>query len=276
MAKRVKKPKSKTRKIIEGVLTGIIVGLLGFVAVSLITGMIFKRHGVSMMFNSVGSCYVLTDSMDPVYPEKSTILVQKCKPQELVNRLVKGETVDVTFLNVDRGVGPYIPEGKNPSDVIVTNQIMTHRLIGYWVDDRAEVTEGNGKYYFFASGINYAAHIGGEGQYQVFTEVDLVGRVVGKSQFLGWMTQFITSWYGLLILLLIPSAYMIVTSVLDIFKAYNGDDEDDDKVVAEVDGNASSVPPGENGDVLGGLSDADRERLKQELLDEMLNKKKGE
>ena len=83
------------------------------------------------------------------------------------------------------------------------------------------------KYYFFASGINYAAHIGGEGQYQVFTEVDLVGRVVGKSQFLGLMTQFITSWYGLLVLLLIPSAYMIITSVLDIFRAYQGDDEEE-------------------------------------------------
>ena len=276
MAKKVKKPKSKTRKIIEGVITGIVMAILGFVAVSLITGMVFKRHGVSMMFNQVGSCYVLTDSMDPVYPEKSTILVQKCSPQELIKRFDNGEDVDVTFSNVDRGIGPVIPEGKNPSDLIVTNQIMTHRLIGYWVDENG--TEGNGKYYFFASGINYAAHIGGEGQYQVFTEVDLVGRVVGKSQFLGLMTQFITSWYGLLVLLLIPSAYMIITSVLDIFRAYQGDDEEEnnDKVVAEVDGKASTVPSGENGDVLGGLSDKDKERLKQELLDEMLNKKKGD
>ena len=49
MAKREKKPKSKTRIIIERILTGITLVLLGFVGLSLLTGMIFKKNNVPMM-----------------------------------------------------------------------------------------------------------------------------------------------------------------------------------------------------------------------------------
>ena len=273
MAKKEKKPKSKARKIVERILTVVTLVLLGFVGVSLLTGMIFKKNTVPMMFNSIGTCYVLTDSMEPVYPQKTTIIVQNASAKELIERYQKGETVDVTFQNYNINPGPdsSIPEGK--SQLIVTNMIMTHRMIGYYINDG--VPEGQGKYLIYAAGINDQSDTGRLAQYQVLDERLLVGRVIGKSQFLGFMTGLITSVWGLLILLLIPSFYMIITSVLDIFKHYNEPDEEvSGDVVSTQDGEGSASP--QDGDVLAGISEKEKERLKQELLDEMLNGKKGD
>lgn len=273
MAKKEKKPKSKARKIVERILTVVTLVLLGFVGVSLLTGMIFKKNTVPMMFNSIGTCYVLTDSMEPVYPQKTTIIVQNASAKELIERYQKGETVDVTFQNYNINPGPdsSIPEGK--SQLIVTNMIMTHRMIGYYINDG--VPEGQGKYLIYAAGINDQSDTGRLAQYQVLDERLLVGRVIGKSQFLGFMTGLITSVWGLLILLLIPSFYMIITSVLDIFKHYNEPDEEvSGDVVSTQDGEGSAPP--QDGDVLAGISEKEKERLKQELLDEMLNGKKGD
>lgn len=275
MAKREKKPKSKTRIIIERILTGITLVLLGFVGLSLLTGMIFKKNNVPMMFNSIGTCYVLTDSMEPEYPQKTTIIVQNCSVKELIQRFDNGEIVDVTFQNdyVSPGPDSSIPAGK--TSLIVSNMTMTHRMIGYYIDNSVE--EGNGKYLIYAAGINDQSDTGRLAQYQVFNEKLLVGRVIGRSQFLGFMTGLITSVWGLLILLLIPSFYMIITSVLDIFKHYNEQEEEEAKAADVVSTQTGDNPPKEsNEDVLAGISDKEKERLKQELLDEMLNGKKGD
>ena len=62
--------------------------------------------------------------------------------------------------------------------------------------------------------------------------------------------------------------YLIIVSVLDIFKAV----KDDDEVPAngEVVGEASDKPK----DPLAGLSEKEKEKLKKQMLDEMLGKKK--
>ena len=101
-------------------------------------------------------------------------------------------------------------------------------------------------------------------QYQAFTEKELLGRVKVNSPFLGGVFGFVSSIWGLLILLLIPSFYLIITSVIDIFKAYKEPEE------------VSEGPKEEktNGEVE--LSEEDKKRLKEELLKEMINKKKGE
>ena len=63
---------------------------------------------------------------------------------------------------------------------------------------------------------------------------------------------------------------------MPIFKHYNESAEE------EVAGDVVSTQTGENPpkqnnvDVLAGISDKEKERLKQELLDEMLNGKKGD
>ena len=276
MAKKEKKPKSKGRILFERIATGVILVLLGFVGLSLLTGMIFKKNNVPMMFNSIGTCYVLTDSMEPEYPQKTTIIVQNCSVKEIIQRFDRKEIVDVTFQNdyVNPGPDSSIPAGK--SNMIVTNQTMTHRMIGYYVYN--DVEEGSGKYIIYAAGINDQSETGRMAQYQAFTEKQLVGRVVGKSQFLGFMTRVITSVWGLLILLLIPSFYMIITSVLDIFKYYKDPEEEEEKakdVVSVQDGASSTIEPSDKKDVLAGMSEEDKERLKKEMLEEMLNGKKG-
>ena len=81
--------------------------------------------------------------------------------------------------------------------------------------------------------------------------------------FLGGVFGFVSSIWGLLILLLIPSFYLIITSVIDIFKAYKEPEEKDVIVVKENSGEVQ-------------LSEEDKKRLKEELLKEMLEKKKGE
>ena len=68
----------------------------------------------------------------------------------------------------------------------------------------------------------------------------------------------VTSVWGLLILILLPSGYLIITSILDIVKGLKEDDEDTKQKVESTDGLQ--------------LSNEDKERLKSELLEELLNK----
>lgn len=68
--------------------------------------------------------------------------------------------------------------------------------------------------------------------------------------------------WGLIILLLIPAGYLIVTSSIDIFKAVKEEEEKE--------ANAAPV----EGERLSQLSEKDKQRLKDELLDEMLKSKK--
>ena len=130
----------------------------------------------------------------------------------------------------------------------------------------------DGHYYFFTAGINtgVSSVLDSEGrvkQYQVFTEKELLGRVVIGSAFLGGVFGFVSSVWGLLILLLIPAFYLIITSVIDIFKAYK--DPEETKQVAVSNGGETT----KSGTLE--LSEEDKKRLKEELLEEMLNKKKG-
>ena len=71
---------------------------------------------------------------------------------------------------------------------------------------------------------------------------------------------------GLLVLLLIPAFYLVVSSVIDIFKAY--------KEPEPATEGAGGQPNNNNGPVT--LSEADKKRLKEQLLEEMISKKKGE
>ena len=150
---------------------------------------------------------------------------------------------------------------------------MTHRVQEIHINEALK--KGEGKYTFITAGINTRSTNMGykEGdpdltinQYQAFTEKELLGRVVVGSAFLGGVFSFVSSVWGLLILLLVPAFYLMITSVLDLFKAYKEPDEN------EVEDKPKEEKP------QGGreLSEADKKRLKEELLKEMMNKKKGD
>ena len=141
---------------------------------------------------------------------------------------------------------------------------MTHRLFELRVDTSIKL--GEGRYMFFTTGINPEGSESHPGQYQAFTEKEIIGVVVMNSVFLGGFFGFISSPWGLLVFLLVPAFYLVITSVMDIFKAIKDPEEETAGEGEEKKKSASSLDE---------LSEEDRARLKQEMLDEMMNKKKG-
>ena len=279
-----KKPKSKVRKVLEWVFTGVFAGLFLLFAAGQIDGMIHKKdnYGQTVTF---GYAYfvITTDSMEPEYPaNKTAIITKKISAEKIAEKFDNNEVVDITFVgryyengqtynyvdyrpgNISYGGIDYKLEGNNPV-YPDKNTPITHRLIEYHLEEDKPL--GEGRYTFVVAGINTGGSYAKEGQYQLLTENELLGIVKVNSKVLGGLFKFITSPWGLLVFLLVPAFYLVVTSVLDIFKAMKEPDEesaDEDKPKSS--GNAS----------LEGISDKDKERLKQELLEQMLNKKKGD
>ena len=278
--KIVKKPKSKARKIIEWVLTGVFVALFTVVGIAQIDGLIHKKDhcGQSLRFG-YGTFVVQTESMEPDYKKGDALVTKLESFESIYNRFQEGKKVDVTFYYdwncyTEASVNelayphynPQLTSRIEPADF----PIITHRVMEIHVDE--SVKAGEGRYTFIAAGINksVASATDSQGriyQYQAFTEKYLLGRVVIGSAFLGGVFSFVSSVWGLLILLLIPAFYLVISSVIDIFKAYK---EVEEPQTASSDGEKTT-----NSGTLE-LSEADKKRLKEELLEQMLNKKKGD
>ena len=277
--KRPKKKKSLTRRIIEYVFLAIFGGFAIFIIAGNIQGEIRKNenYGQSIRFG-MGSFIVLTDSMEPEIPQDSALITFKTEVPEIYSRFNAGETIDITFANVEAGVN-YIPDicekwandGITPQKV-VANKVMTHRLIEMHVDESKDY--GKGRYIFVTAGINIhkideetgeeVINYARAGQYQIFTEIQYLGEVKISNQFLGKVFNFIVSPVGLIIVLLVPAAYLIIVSSIDIYKAMKTSEDE----TVTVSGDTPT------GNTLASVSAKDRERLKKELLEEMINKKK--
>lgn len=263
---KVKKPKKKKslgRKIFEWVFIGIFGAFALFVIIGNIQGEIKKdqNYGQSIRFG-MGSFIVLTDSMEPDIGKDSAIITYQTDVSEVYSNFLKGQTIDITFANVNMYF-PFTPDTEefkpeNGGQAVVTNRIMTHRLVEMHEYD---MPYGQGRYVFVTSGINHNGEASKIGQYQYFTENEYLGVVKVSNQFLGKVFNFIVSPVGLIILLLVPAAYLIVVSSIDIFKAMK-ESENEEKGIYPAEGKLSTV------------SEKDRERLKKELLEEMKNKRK--
>ena len=279
-----KKPKSKLRKTLEWVVTGIFAALFAFFAVGQITGMIHKKENYNQTLTyGYGAFVIQTNSMEPEYKVKTAIITHKESAETIVKKFDNGETVDITFWSayvsnnqkydyplyrpgdISYGGIDYQLEGHEPTYPSVGYAI-THRLIEYHVEPSREL--GKGRYTFVVAGINTEGFLSGINQYQLLTENEILGIVKVNSPALGGFFKFITSPWGLLVFLLIPAFYLVITSVLDIFKALKEPEEGNGQPAPSGGGNNSST-----GSSLDGLSDADRERLKKEMLEQMLNKK---
>ena len=276
--KKVKKPKSKARKTVEWILTGLFLVLFVFLAAAQIDGMVNKNkhYGQQIRFG-FATFVVETDSMVPAYPVKNAIITYLDDADKIYDEFVKNQgtdkTLDVTFFDGYDTVNEYTKPLNHPeltSRTPRTRVPMTHRVQEIHRND--SVKKGKGRYTFITAGINTKSTNMGwsEGdpemtiyQYQAFTEAELLGKVVVGSAFLGGVFGFISSIGGLLILLLIPAFYLVITSVMDIFKAYKEADNE----------SASSTNQSANPNE---LSEEDKKRLKAELLEQMMNKKKGE
>ena len=237
-----KKPKSKLRKTLEWVFTGLFAALLVFFAGVNIYGQVSARDNFNVpSYFGYSILVVQTDSMEPEYKVNSTVIVQKVDFSE-----IKIDD-DLTFFWTGDGL----------------NYPMTHRVS----EIKTPEESGDGHYYFTTHGINKeSSQCAGDctGQTQYFADNYVIGKVVGNSVFLGGVFNFLTQWYGLLILLLIPCGYLIITSIMDISRAIKTDDEGEVVVEQSAENNDS---------VLTNISEEDRKRLKEELLNQMLEEK---
>ena len=261
---RPKKEKSKARKIIEWVLTGIFGALFLFFAVANVQGLIDRKNNYGQILRfGYGSFVVQTDSMEPEIMTGTAIVTKKVNATVLFERYKKNETIDITFMDVHQSFFA-------PDDTTLTNQTnfgnatnlpMTHRVreIHMFEDKKY----GEGRFIFVAAGINTEGHLSGSNQYQVFTEKEILGVVILNSRFLGGFYKFISSIWGLIILLFVPAAYLIITSVIDIFK---GMDEKEAQIAAEAENNSKNID-------LSTLSKEEKDKLKNELLQQYLDEK---
>ena len=277
--KKVKKPKSKARKIIEWVLTGVLVAIFAVLGIAQIDGMVHKKdHFGQMLKFGYGTFVVQTESMEPTYKKGYALVTYYDDADKLYQMYQEGKQVDAAFYydntTVLLGARPEKAENQALTELLSVDKvpypIITHRIREIQVNEGVE--KGNGKYTIILAGINdsVASATDQDGnicQYQAVTEKALLGRVVVGSAFLGAIFSFVSSIWGLLILLLIPAFYLIITSVIDIFKAYKEPEEA--PAAASNNGETTS-----NSGTLD-LSEEDKKRLKEELLEEMLNKKKG-
>lgn len=276
-SKKVKKPKSKARKIIEWVITIIFGIVFVFASACNISKLVTKTNDREGHAFGYYSFKVLTDSMEPVYPVDSVIIVHKEEPQKIVEqwnaikdlkldkedeRNINLSFVDSYTVKENSGFAEYNKQTDNVKDDNGKPIVMTHQLFNIRINENVE--EGNGRYIFFVHGINISEHQSQEGQYQAFSEKELLGVVETNSAFLGGVSGFLSSIWGLFICLLIPALYIVVTSVLDIFKAYHSDEDE----LVEEGAKASS-----SGNSIENISEQDYEKLKQEMINEMLNGK---
>ena len=260
--KKEKKPKSKIRRIIGWVITGVFGVLIAFSAAILI----YSQLGGDGFVGNYMFPVVLTDSMGDVYPVGSVLIVEKVDPADVK----VGDNVTFKY-------------DITPSDGIENKVNMTHQISNIEYDPQWVGQVGSGYYKFTAHGTNKHSEfckIGGEygdctNQLQHFREYDLVGRVVRVSPTLTVFYKFVKSPFGLVILILVPCMYLMVTSVIDLFKKIP-DDEPTPGTAGSGGGTSGGdykpkvYAPGEN--PLAGMSEEDKERLKKQLLDEMLGK----
>ena len=273
MSKDTKKvKKSKLRKTLEWIFLSIFgvffVVIFGFQ----IVGNITKKDNFGVP-NVLGTqiMMVLTDSMEPDYKVDDMIIVQKISPEKIYNLVASNPTTKegtIKFQDTAQNL-KWIEQECLVIDTdslkidlsfyYSTSQLkmtMTHRLVGIRLNE--DIKEGSGRYDFFVQGINKESKNYSGDQGQAFDERVLLGKVQFGSTFLGIVYKGVTSVWGLLILILLPSGYLIITSILDIVKGLKEDDEDTKQKVESTDGLQ--------------LSNEDKERLKSELLEELLNK----
>lgn len=266
-----KKPAKRKKPLAVRIVGWVLYGLFGaffvFVISANISGEVHKSENWNQSIRfGYGSFIVMTDSMEPDIGVDSAIITHKDNLHSLYQRYQNDKIIDVTFANVNNSADNFVCDHENyvnqPGVRIWENRVMTHRLMEFHY--REEIPYGEGQFVFVTSGINNEGYQSKINQHQVFTEKEYLGTVCVVNPVLGKMFQFIVSPIGLLVLLLVPAAYLIITSTIDIFKAMKMSEEENTKAVTYA----------ESGERLANMSDAERDRLKKELLADMKEKRK--
>ena len=260
--KKEKKQKSKGRVIFEWIFTGFFLLLFAIFGVAQIDGMVHQsEHYGQMVRFGYSSFVIISDSMEPEIMVDDAIIAKQESMESIVEKFNNGENVDIAFFNCKFSANIEFthPEYQSvEAKQIVTNAVMTHRITEIHIQE--DVEYGKGHYVFVCAGINDEGLYSKKAQYQLCSEQMYLGTIVHSSRVLGHFFNFLTSVWGLLIVLLVPAAYLIVTSSIDILKTL--------KESEEKNANPSDVD-------VSRLSKKDQERLKKELIEKMLAEAKA-
>ena len=231
---------------------------------------VYYNSSVSHWNNPHIVCYSLYNST--IWPglemEKVEENIYRIEVDKGFDRVIftSGDYIDISFKHNAKYKSIVVTGDRklsNPvfkNEIDLTYEVMTHRL--------NEIINVDGTNYFVMAGINPdSAKFGGKDQFQICTYQKVIGVVKINSPFIGGVFKVISSGWGLLIFLLIPALYLAISSVIDILKTLKEHED------GEEEAKTSSSP---KVDSLNSLSDEDRERLKKEMLEEMLNSRKDD
>jgi hypothetical protein len=287
--KKDNKAWSITKKVVDWVFTAFIIIIAAIVVMSVATK--GKNYNVPIIFN-YQICHVVTDSMahdetngdKELYPVGDAVFAKKVEAKNVA----VGDNILFYGCYYDSSNGAY--------------QLPTVHHVFYIGTDENKDT------YFLCRGLNTADHSDIKEQWQkVYTSettgfaklkldveaskhdaVDnaddatrtgyytaagiLMGKITGDSKFVGGFYTMMEQWWAVLLLILVPCLIIAASSIVDIIKLKKTPDEELEKEYgSEPKVNAAPVDPD---NPLAGLSEEDKQKLKDEMLKKMLEEQK--
>jgi len=246
--KKKKSPMSYVRKVLDYVL----IIFIAVIAVAEVVGLATKSSNYDVP-NIFGYQFLVveTDSMaedefgNEVYPVGVGLICQK---------------VDVDTIEVGDDITFYWSS---------INSTITHRVYEIETDDNGEVES------FLCHGINANAELYNASQFQDVS-VDLVlGKIVAKSYALGNFITAMQTPYVVILLIIIPAGFITVSSVIDMINVKKMSEEELEEKYGEGKGKKDK-PQVDPNDPLAGMSEEEKEELKKQMIEEILDSEKGE
>ena len=271
------KKASKIRKVLSHIFTAVIgflfVALLGIEIISMVTK--GGNYGVPNVFG-YQMMHILTDSMVPVYPVDSAIIVTKFDVDTVrgkgVCKLTNIANDDYVTSNVDEDnyVDPnsYLQLGDDISfywnkDGVPAPYIITHRVLEMHFKDDGSLS------HLVCNGINKGENNNtGKAQTPVTPEL-ILGKVTYCSKVLGWAVVILQSPLTLILLIIIPCGYVAITSIIDIVNVAK-EGKEEKTLSLEEQMRLELIKEGViEDDSLSSLNQEELAKLKEEMLDEI-------
>lgn len=246
--KKKKSPMTYFRKVFDYVL----IIFIAFIAVAEVVGLATRssNYNVPSIFG-YQFLVVETDSMaedefgNEVYPVGVGLICQK---------------VDVDTIEVGDDITFYWSS---------INSTITHRVYEIDTDDEGAVES------FLCHGINVNAEQYDASQFQTVSPDLVLGKIVSKSYALGNFITAMQTPYVVILLIIIPAAFIAVSSVIDMINVKKMSEEELEEKYGDGKDKKDKTQVDPN-DPLAGMSEEEKEELKKQMIKEMLDSKKGE
>jgi hypothetical protein len=98
-----------------------------------------------------------------------------------------------------------------------------------------------------------------------------MGKVTGDSSSVGGFYTMMEQWWAVMLLILVPSLIIAASSIYDIVKLKNTPDAELEKEY----GQEEAKKPVDPNNPLAGLSEEEKEKLKKEMLEDLMKNNKG-